>query len=103
MVTRYSCQGICWIEYDLGKSYSLNSISLAFWLAYERVGQFDIEVSQDGKNYTKVFVGDALKIDGFENHKLFGQSVRYVRINMYGYNNIKTNWNSLLEAKFYIE
>jgi len=52
-------------------------------------------------NYTKVFDGNALAIDGFENHKLFGQSARYVRINMYGYNYIKTNWNSLLEVKFY--
>lgn len=70
-------------------------------LAYERIGQFDIEISQDGVNYTKVFDGNALAIDGFENHKLFGQSARYVRINMYGYNYIKTNWNSLLEVKFY--
>jgi len=101
--TRYSCQGICWIEYDLGSTYSLNSVALAFWLAYERVGQFDIEISQDGVNYTKAFDGDALKIDGFETHNLFGQSARYVRINMYGYNNIKTNWNSLLDVKFYTE
>ena len=42
-------------------------------------------------------------IDGFETHNLFGQSARYVRINMYGYNYIKTNWNSLLDVKFYTE
>ena len=103
MNTRYSCQGICWIEYDFGTTVNLDSVSLAFWLATERVGQFDIEVSTDGINFTKVFDGDALKIDGTETHKLFGQSARYVRINMYGYNNIKTNWNSLLEAKFFVE
>lgn len=101
--TRWSCNGICWIEYDLGGTYTLNSMSLAFWLAHERVGQFDIEVSTDGTNYTKVFDGDALQTDGFENHKMFGTKAKYVRINCYGYNNIKTNWNSLLDVKFFVE
>lgn len=103
METRWSCDGICWIEYDLGAVYDLNSVSIAFWLANERLGQFDIEISQDGHNYVKCFDGDALKINGLENHKLFGAKARYVRFNCYGYDNVKTNWNSVLEVKMYKE
>ncbi len=101
--TRFSCDGVCWIEYDLGSIQSLNSISIAFWLAIERVGQFDIELSQDGVHYTKVFDGDALQTEGFENHKLYGENARYVRLNCYGYNHISSNWNSILDVKFYKE
>ncbi len=101
--TRWSCQGLCWIEYDLGKVYDLNSISLAFLESDIRTAQFSIELSEDGKNYVSYFDGDSIRTKGFENHRFFGAKARYVRINASGYDGNRENWNSITEVKLYQE
>lgn len=101
--TRWSCPGECWIEYDLGNIYSLNSLSIAFLESDVRTAQFSIELSEDGENYVPYFNGDSIKLKGFENHRLFGAKARFVRINAYGYNNNRTEWNSITEVKLYQE
>ena len=99
--TRWSCDNICWIEYDLGSVYNLDAVSLAFMNGDQRTAQFAIELSEDGVDYTEVFEGDSLPTTGFETHTTTGFKARYVRINCYGYNGSTKEWNSITECKFF--
>lgn len=101
--TRWSCSDICWIEYDLGDIYALNAVSLAFMDGDKRTAQFAIEISEDGRNYTRVFEGDALPTAGLETHEMLGADARFVRICCYGYNGSTKEWNSITECKIFVE
>ena len=101
--TRWSCAKECWIEYDLGSVKSLDSVGVAFMDGTSRTAQFEIELSEDGLNYTKYFAGDSLPTLELDNHKLFGANARYVRINCYGYDNNRNQWNSVTEFVCYAQ
>ena len=101
--TRWSCAKECWIEYDLGSVKSLDSVGVAFMDGTSRTAQFEIELSEDGLNYTKYFAGDSLPTLELDNHKLFGANARYVRINCYGYDNNRSQWNSITEFVCYAQ
>ncbi len=99
--TRWSCTGECWIEYDLGSVKTLDAISLALWKSTERTSQFNLEISENGITWTKVFEGDSTPSDDYETHVLGGQKARYVRMNGFGFDGVVSNWTSLLEFKIY--
>lgn len=99
--TRWSCVGESWIEYDLGGVYSLDSVAVSFMNGDQRTAQFDIELSTDGVNYTKYYEGDALSTLELESHRMLCAQARYVRINCYGWNGNRNNWNSITEAKIF--
>lgn len=99
--TRWSCAGYCWIEYDLGKIYELDSVGVAFMDGTKRTAQFDITLSEDGNTWTTYYSGDALSTLELDNHKLFGAKARYVRIYGRGYNNMPDAYTSITEFAAY--
>lgn len=100
--TRWACDGVCWIKYDLGEVKELYAVALSFMDSKKRTAQFSIEISEDGMKYVKVFEGDTIPTDDYEFHMLNGKKARYVRVNCMGYNNNKNNWNSLMEFKAFV-
>lgn len=100
--SRWSCPGICWIEYDLGRIYDLDSVGVAFMNGTSRTAQFSIDVSVDGTNWKTYFSGDSLSTLELDNHKLFGEKARYVRINGKGYDNKPKEYTSITEFACYV-
>jgi len=95
-----------WGIYDLGEVYTLDQIQLAYAQGDKRNYQFDIEVSVDGVNYTKIITNGAScgLTTGFEAFDMGDVSARYVKYVGYGHIVTATQasgvWNSLTEIVF---
>ncbi len=97
--SRWASTGEQWIRYDLGKAQLLDSVSVAFYYGNSRIYNFNIEVSEDGENYTKVFDGKSSGIsDGYTKYSFEKRMVRYVRINCNKSN--ESEWNNISEVQF---
>lgn len=90
-----------WIQFDLGISQTLSHMKIAFASGNVRKSYFDIEVSMDGVNWTKVrndIETSGMTLD-FETHELNNHHARWVRI--VGYGNSSSGWNSIAEVAIY--
>lgn len=98
--TRWSAQGDVWIKYDLGEVKNLGYVVMSFYSGSTRVTYFDIEVSEDGNTWQKVFEGASSgTTSGLETFPVGSVNARYVRVN--GHGNSATAWNSISEFKAY--
>lgn len=97
--TRWAAEGEQWIEYDLKEPVQLESVSIAWASGNVRKAIFDIEVSGDGENWTKVWGGESsgTTLD-FEEFSFDTVQVRYVKIVCHG--NSVSKWNSINEVQF---
>ncbi|MCU6707934.1 DNRLRE domain-containing protein [Paenibacillus sp. J5C_2022] len=99
--TRWSAEGDGeWIQYDLGGTTTVKSVSLAWFRGNERSSIFDITLSEDGTNWTTVYSGsssgDTLEL---ENYDIGEHNARYVKI--IGHGNTSNLWNSILETRIH--
>lgn len=95
--TRWAAPGVGqYLWYDLGKITAVESVKLSFYNGDKRTTEFDIELSDDGVNYTKAghFVSSG-KTNDLEEYKLENARARYVRF--YGYGAQNSGWNSITE------
>lgn len=94
--TRWSASGDGqWLLYDLGTSTYIDEAALAFYSGTQRQARFDIQLSNDAKNFTTVYSGQSSgNTDAPELYPI-GFSARYVRLLAHG-NNLNT-WNSVSE------
>ncbi len=92
--------GEAWGIYDLGKSYSLDNIWIAFMQGDVRVYTFDIAVSNDRENWKTVLASQKSSgtTPNLEAHGLGGVKARYVKF--IGRGNSVNLWNSLSEVVF---
>jgi hypothetical protein len=99
--TRWSASGQVWIQYDLGESKEVGNVAIALYAGDQRYTVFDIDVSQDGINWTKAFAGQSSgTTTNYELYDLASYQARYVRI--IGYGNSISSWNSITEVKIYL-
>lgn len=103
LTSRWAVSGTedeAWGIYDLGSPKSLSEIYLAYHNGNSRIYTFSIEVSTDGKNYTRVI--DKQTSSGITNeleaYSLGGVNARYVKY-IGGGNNVNA-WNSITEILF---
>jgi hypothetical protein len=86
-----------WIRYDLGKRKTVSSVSIAWYSGNLRAYSFDINVSNDGTKWTKVYSGKSTAISLKQESYPFDDVVaRYVRIT--GHGNSSNKWNSITEV-----
>ncbi len=98
--TRWSAQGVQHITWELGKSSKLNCIAIHFYNGAARRAYFDLQVSDDGNNWTEI--SDQISCgtwDGLEYFSLNDLNGRYVRLVGDGTN--VGDWNSVCEIKIY--
>ncbi|MEF2246987.1 CBM96 family carbohydrate-binding protein [Paenibacillus sp. IITD108] len=89
-----------WIQYDLGSVKTVGYLGIAFASGDRRSTFFDIKLSLDGVNFTKVFEGQSGGTTlGLEPFDVADQDARYVRIT--GYGNTANLWNSLTDVHIY--
>jgi hypothetical protein len=99
--TRWSALDESWIQYDLGEVRELLALRLAWYEGEKRSTSFDVEVSEDGDKWTKVYSGESSgTTKDFELVLVDPKIARYVRI--IGYGNSLNKWVSLSEAEFYV-
>ena len=90
-----------WIQAEFEKPQSVGKVGIYWHVGDTRKANFEIHVSEDGENFTKVFEGQSDgKTAGFEYYQLpENKNIRFVRI--VGNCNETNEWNSIKELKFY--
>ena len=98
---RWSANGFgSWIQYDLGSVQTLHSIAIAGYKALSRSYKFDVEVSMDGANYTKVCAEAETELGADRSvFKLGDVQARFVRIT--GVSATNTTWIGIAEVRIY--
>jgi hypothetical protein len=95
--TRWSCEGKgSWLTYDLGESKDISSLYMAFYSGNKRKTYFDIEISDDGINFTKVFSGESSGKSLEPEMISIGKKARFIKFTGYG-TNTNSAWNSVTE------
>lgn len=96
--TRWSANGDGqWIEYDLGTSYLVEALDIAFFNGDQRSATIEIQTSANGNDWISVFNGDqASSITSQQTFNVDDTEAQYVRI--VGYGNSLNNWNSITEV-----
>ncbi len=100
LTTRWSSEGIQMIEFDLGDTYTLTSVDIAWFKGDQRQATYNISVSADDVWWTTpVSFTTSGNTQDFETSLGYTNiSARKVRIT--GFGNTSNDWNSILEVRF---
>jgi len=96
--TRWSGEGDgAWIRYDLGDTYTVEEVDIAFYKGDERTATLDIQTSDDANTWTTVFSGtQATRTEDLQTFDVTDTDAQYVRI--VGYGNTSNSWTSLVDV-----
>lgn len=101
-LTRWSAEGKQWILFEFKEVLTLKAVDIALYVGDTRQTFFNIELSEDGIDFKKVFDGESSgTTDSWERYSFTPQNARYVRIN--GNGNSKNRWNSISEVRIIME
>jgi len=102
MLTRWEVKGKGnWLQLDLEKAVSIDTISIFWFKGKQRQAFFDLELSMDGKTWQTV-IGNGKgsgKTVGFEIYEFKAQTAKFVRIVVNG--NSINSWASIYEVNVY--
>ena len=83
------------MQLEFKESVPIELVRVAAYQATKRTTSFDLEVSEDGNNWTKVLSHTTDGVtDGYEYIKLNAKG-KYIRL--VGHGNSSNTWNSILE------
>ena len=101
LTTRWSEQGLgSSLTLDIGKKKTICNLEVSWYRGTERISNFVIAVSNDGKSFTDVFSGTSSgTTNGFERYEFPDRTARYVKITVNG--NTLNNWASILEISVF--
>jgi len=96
--TRWSSEGEQWLILELENEVTINNVRMAFYNGHVRQTIYDISVSTDGTNWTKVFSGQSSGTSKvLEDNFIKPSKAKFVKVDFKG--NTKTNWNILSEIE----
>ncbi len=96
----WSCEGPGWVQMDFGAVKNVYSMAFAGAKQESRNYYFDIEISQDGVNWTKIHDSGSQTTQDWMSIIPFGNvQARYVKL--VGRGNNTSAWNTWLEVRFY--
>lgn len=99
LATRWAATGTPTITYTFANPKTISGVGIAFWKSDQRISSFTLEISPDGKNWTKVYEGaQKNKTDEVYFYEFAQATVKYVRIT--GHGNTSNDWTSILEVNF---
>ncbi len=104
--TRWSQAGLKqWICFDLGAVQTVKGVDVAFYSGANRRSFFDVEVSADGTTFTTVLAGceSSGLTNDMERYKFDATQARCVRLMCNGNSQGGENWNSITEARVYVD
>jgi F5/8 type C domain len=99
--TRWSAEGDPeWIQFDLGQSYTVGSVRVAWYQGDQRQARFDVQTSVTGSSWSTVHSGlSSGTTTGLETVDFADSTGRYVRI--VGHGNTDNAWNSITEVEVF--
>ena len=91
-----------YITCDLGSSKTVGSVDIDWYNVLIQQTAFEILLSTDGTNFTKVYGGTCAAQTGFQKYSFTAQSARYVKILGKGNNNSRfPEWVSISEIRIF--
>ena len=101
LATRWSEQGLgSSLTLDIGKKKTICNLEVSWYRGTERISNFVIGLSNDGKSFTNVFSGTSSgTTNGFERYEFTDRTARYVKITVNG--NTLNDWASILEISVF--
>ena len=100
--TKWAAQGDQWAIFDLGEEKSIDTVGISWYSPTSRISPFEVEVSDDGVEWKQVYKGKSKGVDtDIETYGFKAASGRFVRLNVHGYGNPPTGWNSIMEVCIY--
>ncbi len=99
--TRWSAEGEAWAVYELEEAAPIGYVGIAQYGGTDgKQAIFELEVSQDGENWTKVWEGKASGTTvSMEAYDMKNTTAKYVRYHGHGRTN--SLWNSVTELKIF--
>lgn len=98
--TRWSADSDAWIKFTFDEPRDISAVYIAFWKAAARKTDIEIEISEDGENFTVVYDGyNTLDAEELEEFKL-PQTVKAKAIRISCHGTTGGIWNSVLEVDF---
>ncbi|MFC4776600.1 OmpL47-type beta-barrel domain-containing protein [Paenibacillus sp. GCM10023252] len=96
--TSWAAQGDQWISFDLGSVKRVAGVAVAWGSGNVRSAKFDLETSEDGLTWKKVYSGysSGTTLD-LELYSFPTESAQFVRI--YGHGNTASAWNNVREVR----
>lgn len=104
--TRWSQSGLKqWICFDLGSAQKVKGVDVAFYAGASRRSFFDVEISADGETFATVLEGceSSGLTNEMERYKFAAAEARYVRLMCNGNSQGGDNWNSITEARVWVD
>lgn len=104
--TRWSQSGLKqWICFDLGSEQTVKGVDVAFYSGASRRSFFDVEISTDGASFATVLEGceSSGLTNEMERYKFDAAQARYVRLMCNGNSQGGDNWNSITEARVFVD
>jgi uncharacterized protein YjdB len=98
--TRWSAPGKQWIRYDLGQPKPVGAISVAIYSGNTRRAYFDLEASDDGEQWTKLYSGMSSGTT-VQPETVFVPVTEARHIRLVGSGNSANNFNSITEVAIY--
>ena len=90
-----------WIEGVFEEVSTVSKVGIYWHVGDTRIAKFEIHISEDGENYTKVYEGVSDGVTaGFEYYEL-PPDVRAKYVRIVGFENNTNAWNSIKELEFY--
>lgn len=96
--TRWSAQNECYIQLELESIKNIEKVGMATMNGSKRSLIFNIEVSENGKDWDRVYDGmTSGTTEDYEYYTVSGAKGKYVRINCFG--TTQGEWNSIVEIE----
>lgn len=98
--TRWSADASgAYIELDLGQAKDISGVAIAFMDGSLRFSKYEILVSEDNFNYTRIFNGKST--GQTEEYEYLNAPVRARYVRLIGFGNTENEWNSVTEFRPY--
>jgi hypothetical protein len=98
--TRWAAMDDAWLTAELTETADVYAVGLVWYLGDSRSYVYDLEVSEDGENWTQVFSGTSSgKTTEYECLLLGGLKAKYVRYQ--GHGHLSGAWNNVSEIRVY--
>ena len=86
-----------WFEFDLGEIMDIQGIAMSLHSGDKRRAKYELLYSEDGYNFTRVFIGESTGTTSGYEYLLIPGRARYIRI--IGNGNTSSLWNSISEFR----
>lgn len=99
MKTRYAVSGVGqWLRVDFGTVQEFDQVALSFMSGHVRRQKFNINISEDGVNWTQVWSGmSSGTTEEIEFYDVGKVKARYIKLDLNGNTEGGQNWNSITE------